>query len=62
MNFEKFLLNDYLQSPDGQRVYSFFFNFRDIFLHRQQDLFHFVDESLLDISIAEDFLASIEEL
>lgn len=61
MNFEKFLLNDYLQSPDGQRVYSFFKNFRDIFFHRQQVLFHFVDESLLDISIAEDFLASIEE-
>ena len=53
MKFEKFLLDDYMQTPQGKKVYSFFADLKHIYFHDRKKLYNFVD-SMLDISCAEE--------
>lgn len=54
MRFEKFLLDDYMQTAEGKKVYSFFADLKKIYFHHEIEFFAFVD-SLLDVSDAEFF-------
>lgn len=64
MKFEKFLLDDYMQTEPGQKVYSLFADLKHIYFHDINKLYIFVD-SMLDVSCAEIFLspdgANLEE-
>lgn len=55
MKFERFLLDDYMQTPQGKKVYSFFADLKHIYFHNRKKFYNFVD-SMLDISCAEEFL------
>lgn len=54
MRFEKFLLDDYMQTSEGKKVYSFFADLKKIYFHERDKFFAFVD-SMLDVSDAEFF-------
>ena len=54
MRFEKFLLDDYLQTEEGKELFSFFKNFRKNFFHNQKKFFEIVN-SFLEIPDAEYF-------
>lgn len=53
MKFEKFLLDDYLQTEAGKKVCSFFSNLKDIYFNNRKKFYQFVD-SLLEVNHAED--------
>ena len=53
MKFEKFLLDDYLQTGTGKKVFSFFSNLKDIYFNERKKFYQFVD-SLLEVNQAED--------
>lgn len=52
MKFEKFLLDDYMQTKEGKKVFAFFSNLKDIYFNDRERFFKFVD-SLLEIDLAE---------
>ena len=52
MKFAKCLLDDYLLSEQGEKLYRFFENFRDNFLNHRDKFCKFVD-SFLDLAMAE---------
>ena len=52
MKFEKFLLNDYMQTKEGKKVFAFFSNLKDIYFNDRERFFKFVN-SLLEIDLAE---------
>ena len=54
MRFEKFLLDDYLQTKEGKELFAFFKNFRKNFFHNQKKFFEIVN-SFLEIPDAEYF-------
>ena len=54
MKFEKFLLDDYLQTEAGKKVFSFFSNLKDIYFNKRKKFYQFVD-SLLEVNQAEDY-------
>ena len=56
MKFEKFLLDDYKQTPQGKKVYSFFADLKHIYFHDRKKLYNFVD-SMLDVPCAKIFLS-----
>ena len=56
MKFEKFLLDDYMQTPQGKKVYSFFADLKHIYFHDRKKLYNFVD-SMLDVPCAKIFLS-----
>lgn len=53
MKFSKILLQDYLNSPDGKKVFIFFKNFQSILDKNKKSFYSFVN-SLLDVSLAEE--------
>ena len=53
MRFEKFLLDDYLQTSEGKKIFAFFANFKDNFIHHYDNFYNFVD-SLLETKIEID--------
>ena len=62
MRFEKFLLDDYLQTKEGQKVFAFFTNFKKNYLNTPKVFEKFVN-SFLDLQeAAEELLLSSEEL
>ena len=46
MRFEKFLLDDYLQTKEGKKVFDFFTNFKNIFYHHFGQFSDFVNSFL----------------
>lgn len=55
MKFEKFLLDDYLQTAQGEKVYSFFADLKNIYFHHENKFFAFVD-SMLDVPDVDIYL------
>ena len=55
MKFEKFLLDDYLQTAQGKKVYSFFADLKNIYFHHENKFFAFVD-SMLDVPDVDIYL------
>ena len=53
MKFEKFLLDDYLQTKEGKKVFAFFSDLKNIYFNDRKQFITFID-SLLEIDLAED--------
>jgi hypothetical protein len=53
MKFEKFLLEDYLQTKEGKKVFAFFSDLKNIYFNDRKQFITFID-SLLEIDLAED--------
>jgi len=51
MKFEKFLLDDYMQTEQGKKVYSFFADLKHIYFRDLKKLYSFVDP-MLDVSFS----------